>query len=182
MPHSYCIWNNSRIITLHLHLIRVLWQGLLGISVKYVSWFSLCVQDVSDGSAQPLVPVHSHDVCHKVPDLTVLRHPGDGNFDRILTKFDKNLDLVTGGAERKMGGESATFSTLMMNSWDARFLESLAPSTQAFWKQTLIWNQNCVNSLANAFSPNWNYLSTKLYQARNQWLTRHRIFGSEKVN
>ena len=42
--------------------------------------------------------------------------------------------LVTGGAERKMGGESATFSTLMMNSWDARLRESLAPSTQAFYE------------------------------------------------
>ena len=41
-------------------------------------------------------------------------------------------NLVTGGAERNMGGESATFSTLMMNSWTATFLESVVPSTQAF--------------------------------------------------
>ena len=39
---------------------------------------------------------------------------------------------VTGGAERKTGGVSATFSTLMMNSWAATLRESLAPSTQAF--------------------------------------------------
>ena len=39
---------------------------------------------------------------------------------------------VTGGAETKMGGVSATFSTLMMNSWTATFLESVVPSTQAF--------------------------------------------------
>ena len=46
--------------------------------------------------------------------------------------------LVTGGADRKMGGESATFSTLMMNSWDARLRESLAPSTQAFYTVELV--------------------------------------------
>ena len=59
---------------------------------------SLCVQNVSDGSAQPLVAIHRHDVCHKVPDLAVLRDPGhrgrreeDGRGVRHILHADDKL-------------------------------------------------------------------------------------------
>ena len=35
------------------------------------------VQDVADGSAQTLVPVHRHDIADKVAHLAALRQPGD---------------------------------------------------------------------------------------------------------
>ena len=39
---------------------------------------------------------------------------------------------VIGGTERKIGGVSAMFSTLMINSWTATLRESRIPSVQAF--------------------------------------------------